>query len=137
MAIFIRETRKVGAIAVFALMAAGVMGITLGSPALPRATAQDQPAAPKGDAQKGKQLYMSYGCYQCHGRSGQGAAATGPRLGPKPIPFAQFLHQLRDPSDQMPPYTAKVTSDSQVADIYAYLQSIPAPPKVSDIPLLQ
>ena len=36
----------------------------------------------------------------------------------------------------MPPYTSKVVSDSEMADIYAFLQSLPQPPAVKDIPLL-
>jgi hypothetical protein len=36
----------------------------------------------------------------------------------------------------MPPYTSKVVSDQDAADIYAYLKSIPMPPKGKDIPLL-
>jgi hypothetical protein len=36
----------------------------------------------------------------------------------------------------MPPYTSKVVSDAELADIYAYLQSIPTPPPASSIPLL-
>jgi hypothetical protein len=35
----------------------------------------------------------------------------------------------------MPPYTAKVVSDQQASDLYAYLQSLPKPP--ADIPLLK
>jgi hypothetical protein len=36
----------------------------------------------------------------------------------------------------MPPYTAKVASDQDLADIYAFLLTIPAPPTVNTIPLL-
>ena len=36
----------------------------------------------------------------------------------------------------MPAYTDKVVSDQEVADIYAYLKSLPAPRPVKDIPLL-
>jgi mono/diheme cytochrome c family protein len=36
----------------------------------------------------------------------------------------------------MPPYRAPVLSDAELGDIYAYLQSLPAPKAVSDIPLL-
>jgi hypothetical protein len=36
----------------------------------------------------------------------------------------------------MPPYTAKVASDQDLADIYAYLKSFPTPPPAKDIPLL-
>jgi len=37
----------------------------------------------------------------------------------------------------MPPYTAKVVSDKDLADIYAFLQSAKQPPPVKDIPLLK
>ena len=79
---------------------------------------------------------MSGGCYECHDIEGQGGAGTGPRLAP-PIPFAGFIHQLRSPSDEMPPYTAKVLSDAEVSDIYAYLQSVPKAPALASIPLLK
>jgi hypothetical protein len=36
----------------------------------------------------------------------------------------------------MPPYTEKVVSDQELADIFAYVQSIPKPPDVKTIPLL-
>lgn len=47
------------------------------------------PAAPAGNADTGKKLYVSVGCYQCHGYEGQGGAA-GPRLAPRPLPYAGF-----------------------------------------------
>ena len=100
------------------------------------ATAQPQ-ATPKGDAVNGKKLFVSDGCYQCHGYEGQGSTATGPRLAPRPIPFAAFSKQLRRPSSEMPPYTAKVVTDAQLADIYAFLQSVPPPKDVDTIPLLK
>jgi mono/diheme cytochrome c family protein len=90
-----------------------------------------------GNADNGKKLFTSAGCYECHGREAQGGAGTGPRLGPSPIAFAAFVKQCRQPSNQMPPYTAKVLSDSQLADIYAFLQALPKPPDVSSIPLLR
>jgi hypothetical protein len=36
----------------------------------------------------------------------------------------------------MPAFTDKVVSDQDVADIYAYLKTIPAPKPVKEIPLL-
>jgi len=95
------------------------------------------PATPKGDAASGKKLFVNYGCYQCHGYEGQGSTATGPRLAPRPIAFAAFSKQLRRPSSEMPPYTAKVATDAQLADIYAYLQSVPPPKDPDTIPLLK
>ena len=93
--------------------------------------------APAGNAQNGQRLYVSAGCYECHSREGQGGQGTGPRLAPNPIAFAAFVRQCRQPASQMPPYTSKVLTDAQLADIYAFLQSIPKPPDVSTIPLLR
>jgi mono/diheme cytochrome c family protein len=36
----------------------------------------------------------------------------------------------------MPAYSAKVMSDAELADVRAYLATIPAPPPVNTIPLL-
>src|SRR5216117_2876257 len=83
-------------------------------------------AAPAGDAQNGKKIFASYGCYQCHGYEAHGG--PGPRLAPRPISFAAFSKYLRQPTGEMPPYTAKVVSNKELADIYAFLQSIPQPP---------
>jgi len=103
------------------------------------AGSQNPPPAntPRGDAQNGKTLFMKYGCYECHGREGQGSNATGPRLNQNPITYARFLAYIRKPSGEMPPYTAKVVSDQQAADLSAFLQSLPKPPAVDRIPLLK
>jgi hypothetical protein len=37
----------------------------------------------------------------------------------------------------MPPYTSKVVTDSDLANIYAFVQARPAPPPVQSIPLLK
>src|SRR5262245_55082076 len=94
-------------------------------------------APPSGDAKNGKKLFAADGCYQCHGYEAQGATPTGPRLGPKPIAFAQFQKYVRQPSGQMPPYTVKSISDKDLADIYAFLQSLPAPPPADSISALK
>jgi mono/diheme cytochrome c family protein len=87
-----------------------------------------------GNAENGKRIYTAYGCYSCHGYVAQGAG-TGPRLGPRPIPLADMIKELRHPN-QMPPYTEKVISDAEIADIRAFLESLPEPPKLDSIPLL-
>jgi mono/diheme cytochrome c family protein len=99
--------------------------------------AQPSAAAPSGNADEGKKLFLSYGCYQCHGREAQGSNATGPRLGPKPIAFTAFNRYVRRPTGQMPPYTVKVVSDADMAHIYAYVQSRSTPPAAQSIPLLR
>jgi mono/diheme cytochrome c family protein len=98
---------------------------------------QSSDAPPAGNAQNGKKLFMNDGCYECHGRLGQGAAQTGAaRIGPPLLSFEGFQNYVRNPKVNMPPYTSKAIPDQDLADIYAYLKSIPMPPKGKDIPLL-
>src|ERR1035437_4964136 len=92
--------------------------------------------APAGNAEKGKQIFIKDGCYECHGREGQGSSA-GPRIAPNPVPFQVLASAVRKPTEEMPPYTAKVVSDEELADIYAYLQSRPHPASAKTIPMLQ
>ena len=114
-----------------------MMLVVLASVAAMRAQAPPAQAAatPSGNADEGKKLFVSYGCYQCHGREAQGSSSTGPRLGPKPIAFTAFSRYVRRPTGQMPPYTAKVVSDADLANIYAFVQNRPAP--TASIPLLR
>ncbi len=88
-----------------------------------------------GNAARGKQLYMATGCYQCHGTVGAGGA--GPRLAPTPLPIAAYQIQLRHPRARMPVYTAVVMPDADVADIYAYLLSLPKAKTAAEIPILK
>ena len=84
-------------------------------------------------AENGKELYLKYGCYQCHGRVGQGSSA-GPRLAPGPMALAALTRYVRQPRGEMPPYTARVVTDQELADIHVYLQSIPRPPAIATLP---
>ena len=95
-------------------------------------------ADPSGaNAQSGQRFYMSYGCYECHGNEGQGSTQTGgSRIGPIEIPFAPFVAYIRQPTAQMPPYTAKAVSDADLADIYAFLLSRPLSTPAKSIQLL-
>ena len=90
---------------------------------------------PPGDAARGKDLFVKDACYQCHGREGQGGAA-GPRIAPHPIALKALIAYVRHPAGQMPPVTPKVVSDADLADIYAFLETIPEPKPAKDIPLL-
>jgi mono/diheme cytochrome c family protein len=97
--------------------------------------ASEESAAPKGDAVHGRQVYVSAGCYQCHGYEGT-TSGPGPRLAPDPQPYDQFSGQLRHPRARMPIYPASILSDQDVADIYAYMLAQPKAKPASDIPLL-
>jgi mono/diheme cytochrome c family protein len=113
-------------IAALAVFAAGACVI---------AQAQD---APQGDAVNGKRIYLAVGCFTCHGRSGQGGAYNGPApiLASTALPFDGFKGQIRDPSNDMPAYSDAVLSDKDVADVFAYVKSLPGPRSAKDIAIL-
>jgi mono/diheme cytochrome c family protein len=125
-----------GSAGVWALVAAAVVighlaiRVEAGQQALPVETASS------GDAENGKMLFKNDGCYECHGFGGQGGAA-GARLNSDPIQFNAFVQYVRAPKNQMPPYTEKVISDKELADVFAFLRSLPKPPDVKSIPLMK
>jgi mono/diheme cytochrome c family protein len=88
-----------------------------------------------GDAAKGKIAYVKNGCYQCHNFMGQGGQA-GAKLAPKPMPYEALVNFVRTTNRQMPPYSEQILSNEDLADIYAFLESIPAGPDPKSIPLL-
>jgi mono/diheme cytochrome c family protein len=99
------------------------------------ACAQDVPA---GDAANGKRLYLAT-CFACHGRSGQGGAMNGPApiLARTAMPFDGFKAQLRDPSSDMPAYSEAVMSDQQIADVYAFVETLPGPLPAKDMAIFK
>jgi len=112
------------------LVLAGLLAATASA-----AFAQDPP--PTGSSDRGKQAYMKYMCYTCHGTVGQGAdRGTGPKIAPGMLPYAAFVLQLRTPRLDMPPYRQQFLSDQELADIYAYLTLTKPSPEVKEIPLL-
>lgn len=86
-----------------------------------------------GDREAGRLAYVETGCSACHGLQGQGAGNTGSRLAPDPIPFPAFSAYIRQPTGNMPPYTAAVLGPDALADMYAFLESIPDPPDADSI----
>jgi mono/diheme cytochrome c family protein len=89
-----------------------------------------------GNADNGKKIFVKNGCYQCHGYVGQGGVA-GARLAQTKLPLAGFTAYVRNPPPGgMPPFRAKIMSDQELADVWAYIKSIPEPKPVKDIPLL-
>ena len=94
------------------------------------------PAAPPGDTERGKTLFVERACWQCHGLAAQGGGIAGPRLAGRLPAWPAFSRYVRRPTEEMVPYTQKSLSDDELADIYAWLRAIPAPPAVSSIPQL-
>jgi ubiquinol-cytochrome c reductase cytochrome c subunit len=96
-------------------------------------------AAVAADAAKGKAAYMTFGCWQCHGTEGQGSAITsqGKVLAPDPMPLETFVAFVRSTNRAMPPYSEQVLSNEDLADMHAYLSTIPKGKDYKTIPLLE
>jgi mono/diheme cytochrome c family protein len=91
--------------------------------------------APSGNVARGKALFNdSYGCGSCHGTTG---ISGSPRIVPQERTQAEFMTYVRKPTaNGMPAFPD--STDQQLADVYAYLKSIPAPnpPPAQNIPIL-
>jgi mono/diheme cytochrome c family protein len=112
----------------------GIASLVLGS-VIAGAQPPAAPATPTGEAKHGKTLFeSSLRCYACHGFDGQ----TGsPRLVPMARAQEAFVAYVRKPSGRgMPSFAA--TPEGDLADVYAYIRSIPpAAPPVDSLPLLK
>jgi mono/diheme cytochrome c family protein len=102
-------------------------------------TAQTTPRADDGtlSGKAGKDLFLKYTCYGCHGFSGQNG--TGARLVPMGMTQAGFLAYVRNPArpNAMPSYSAKALPDADLITIYNYIKSLPnSEPKAKDVPVL-
>jgi mono/diheme cytochrome c family protein len=88
--------------------------------------------------ENGKTAFIKNGCWQCHDFAGEGSIATsgGRVIARTQLPLDAFKSFVRNTNGQMPPFRPAVLSDGDLDDIYAYLQSLPQPKAVSDIPLL-
>ena len=109
--------------------------VVVGLAALAAGQVLCQANALAASAEKGKLAFLQHGCWQCHGYQGQGGIA-GLKLAPNPIPFETLSNFVRTTNRAMPPYREEILSNDDLADIYAYLQSIPKDPDPNSIPLL-
>src|SRR4029077_14733510 len=120
-----------------------ILSITLGASFVLFGAQQAPPAAPAanvnlptGDAKRGETNYAKYGCWECHGYTGQ--TGNGARLATTALNANGFVNYIRNPrTNQMPLYSAKVISDQDAADLFAYIKTFKKPPEAKDIPLLQ
>ena len=91
--------------------------------------------AQSADAKAGKDLFVKYSCYACHGFSGQNG--PGARLVPMKMTSNGFIAYVRSPrTRQMPSYSAKVLPDGQLGNIYAFIKTLPDSPPAASIPAL-
>jgi len=104
--------------------------------AIARHAVAQTPSEPQGDAASGAKLFVDRACWQCHGLAGQGGGIAGPRLAGRVQVWAAFAAYVRRPTEEMIPFTAKVLPDQELADIFAWLRSLPPPPAVESLPVL-
>ena len=109
--------------------------VVIGLAALAAGLVLGQTSAFAASAEKGKVAFLKNGCWQCHGERGQGGV-TGFKLAPDPIPYETLQNFVRTTNRNMPPYREEILSNDDLADIYAYLQSIPKGQDAKSIPLL-
>jgi mono/diheme cytochrome c family protein len=114
-------------LACLALMSSAVIGIAL--------SAQQQSQAVIGDATRGEPLFAdTFNCYACHGFDAQSGERRLVPLNYTQEGFITFVQS--SPLPNMPAYPD--ASPQQLADIYAYIRTIPAEaPALGDVPLLR
>lgn len=100
-------------------------------------TTSAQPPSPNivGDATRGRPLFAdTFNCYACHGFDAQSGER---RLVPMNYTQEGFVTFVQNsPLPNMPPFPD--ASAQQLADIYAYIRTIPADaPAVGELPLLR
>jgi cytochrome c550 len=81
-------------------------------------------AAPstQGDAKAGAQAWAAAPCVQCHGANAEGGA--GPKLAGTSRSFDQVKNTVRNGrGGEMPAFSASQVSDTDLANIYAWLKS--------------
>ena len=108
-------------------------GLVIGASSM--ATAQTPESSLTGNAENGKKLYVTYFCWSCHGSNGR-AGGTAPAIAPSTRSGEDLIKYIRKPRGAMPPYTSKSISDREIADIAAFLRTIPKDPDPKTIPLL-
>ena len=117
-------------------LAAGLTCVVLASVVLAAASlsAQQQVQPVVGDAARGKPLFSdTFNCYACHNFDAQSGERRLVPLNYTQEGFITFVQN--SPLPNMPAFPD--ASPQQLADIYAYIRTIPADaPALRDVPLL-
>ncbi|MEE9277617.1 MAG: cytochrome c oxidase subunit II transmembrane domain-containing protein [Dehalococcoidia bacterium] len=90
--------------------------------------AGDGAAQGVGDAARGQELFFANGCNVCHGDNGEGG--IGPTIASTGLSLDGVTGQYRRPRGVMPSFDEDRVPDADVADIYAWLQTLPLPDSI-------
>ncbi len=85
-----------------------------------------------GNPVNGQDLFFSLGCNVCHGDRGEGL--VGPTIAQTIVSLERVVEQYRMPLEAMTAFPPDQVSDEEIADIYAWLQSVERPPDSQVIP---
>jgi mono/diheme cytochrome c family protein len=112
------------------VLAASLVALVFGGAALAEEAA--------GDAANGKLVYAKLRCFTCHGRAGQGGAFNypAPALAAIELPVEAFQAFLREPPNDMPAFSTALLSDTEAADMWAWLHALPGRKPAKEFPLL-
>lgn len=82
------------------------------------------------DPGSGQELWEQtvWQCSRCHGEMGEGvfgAPLAGRTEGDRAITLEEWTDQVRSPRNRMPSFSEEQVSDGQLADMYAYVMSLP------------
>jgi mono/diheme cytochrome c family protein len=121
------RTTTRGALIVLAALAAPVSRPAAQQP--PNAAVPQTPASASGqsvdpaqaDVKRGAAEYVR--CVNCHGPKAEGA--FGPDLAGTGLTWVSFRKAVREPWGVMPRFTERQKPDQALADIYAYLKTLP------------
>jgi mono/diheme cytochrome c family protein len=93
---------------------------------------------PTGDAVKGKQTFLNAQCYACHGRFGEGGRFEypAPPLVSLDLPAEALQAFLRAAPNDMPSFAPTLLTNDDIANIAAFLRSLPGRGDPKDFPLL-
>jgi mono/diheme cytochrome c family protein len=99
------------------------------------ASAHPARAQHAGDAQNGKKVFEKLGCFACHGSAGEGMPSKDgqsgtPKIAATHLSLPEFVHFVREPRGQMPPFGPTQATDAELSDVYAFLQSAASQPKL-------
>ena len=76
------------------------------------------------DPLRGAELYVANGCQVCHGEAGEGI--VGPTIARTGLDIQGVISQYRQPRGIMQEFAAEDVSVEDIADIWSWLQTLPA-----------
>ena len=99
-------------------------------------TRRQRPPQPAGQRRERAKLFVDRACWQCHGLAAQGGGIAGPRLAGRVASMGRVL-ALRAPADRRDdPLHRQGAARPELADIFAWLTSLPPPPDVDSLRVL-